>query len=263
MRTCIKLGGALLETAEGRRRIGAALQKAKEEGETLLLVHGGGRQLAALASRLGLEEKRHQGLRITDAETALVATWVLTGEVNKALVRSLVAAGLPAVGLCGADLGLFHPRRKRLPGVDLGFVGELHKEDIHAGALSPLLEAGLVPVLATLGPEKGGDPEAPLLNVNADEATGPLAAAAGMDRVLFLTDVEGIRGEDQEYIARTDRTHIQELCDKGVISGGMLPKVRAALAALDAGIPSVRILSGKLPDPIQAANQGKGTEVRA
>ncbi len=261
MRTCIKLGGALLQTSQGRAQIGASLRRAKSAGETLLLVHGGGRQIAALASRLGLSEKRHEGLRITDAETAQVATWVLTGEVNKALVCSLVAAGLPALGLCGADLGLFAPRRKHRSGVDLGYVGELRKDDIDADALLSLLEAGQLPVLATLGPEQGSVPGTPLLNVNADEATGPIAAAARMDRVLFLTDVEGIRGADGATIERTDRAGIQQLCEMGVIAGGMLPKARAALAALDAGVPSVRILSGTLPDPIQAANQGQGTEV--
>ncbi len=261
MRTCIKLGGALLQTPEGRAQISAALFRAREEGETLLLVHGGGQQIAALATRLGLKEKRHQGLRITDAETAQVATWVLTGEVNKTLVASLVAAGLPALGLCGADLGLFAPRRKRASGVDLGFVGELQKDDVCAGALLSLLEAGHLPVLATLGPELGSAQGTPLLNVNADEATGPIAAAAKMDRVLFLTDVEGIRGPDGSTIERTDRAKIQQLCEAGVIAGGMLPKARAALAALDAGVPAVRILSGALPDPIQAANQGQGTEV--
>ncbi len=261
MRTCIKLGGALLQTPEGRSRIASVLSKARGEGETLLLIHGGGKQIDALTSRLGLKEKRHEGLRITDAETAQVATWILTGEVNKTLVSSLVASGLPALGLCGADLGIFSPRRKSVPGIDLGFVGELRKDDINSAPLLHLLKAGFLPVLATLGPEKNNRPGTPLLNVNADEATGPIAAAAEMDRVLFLTDVEGIRGADGSLIERTDQAEIQKLCQKGVIAGGMLPKVRAALAALEAGVPSVRILSGAVSDPIQAANQGQGTEV--
>jgi acetylglutamate kinase len=261
MKTCIKLGGALLQTPEGRNRISSAILKARRGGETFLLIHGGGQQIATLASRLGLQEKRHEGLRITDSETAMVATWVLAGEVNKTLVRSLVAQGLPALGLCGADLGILAPRRKYAPGVELGFVGELQKEDVQAKALFNLLEAGLLPVLATLGPERKGDPDSPLLNINADEAAGPIAAAAQMDRVLFLTDVDGIRGANNKTIRRTDRKNILELCENGVIAGGMLPKVRAALAALDAGVPAVRILSGSLPDPIQAANEGQGTEV--
>lgn len=258
-RICVKLGGRLLEHADERARMAAALARVRDEGDELLLVHGGGAQLGLACAAMGLEENKHEGLRITDGSTARVATWVLAGEVNKALARSLVRAGLPALGLCGADLGLFLPRRKQMQGVDLGYVGELSVEDVDGQRLDALIAGDLVPVLATMGPEAFSEEESPMLNVNADEAAGPIAAAAQADELLFLSDVEGVKGDGGELLSVLDPQQTQALIDSGVIAGGMIPKVRAALAALDDGVPSVRIASGQVEDPIRTALAGGGT----
>jgi len=258
-RICVKLGGRLLDSAENRDRMALELARVHNEGCELLLVHGGGAQLGEACAAMGISENKHEGLRITDAATARVATWVLAGEVNKALVLCLVRQGLPALGLCGADLGLFRPRRKEMPDVDLGYVGELSVEDVDGKRLDALITGELIPVLATMGPEAFETREAPLLNVNADEAAGPLAAAAGADELLFLSDVEGVRGAEGELLKTLDPQQTQALIDTGVIAGGMIPKVRAALDALDFGVPSVRIASGQSENPILAALAGGGT----
>lgn len=260
MRLCIKLGGRLLEQAEGRARLARELACLRAEGCRLLIVHGGGARLGDVGRRLGLEERRHEGLRITDAETARAACWILGGELNKALVASLVAEGIPALGLCGVDLALFRPRRKRASGVDLGYVGELDPADIDGARLRSLIDLDMVPVLATIGPERdSADPDQPLLNVNADEAAGPLAAAAGADEVLFLSDVAGVLGAERQLLPVLDPVQCQALIDAGIVHGGMIPKVRAALDALEHGVPQARIASGEGERPVRAALDGGGT----
>lgn len=262
-RLCIKLGGRLLTDAQDRHRMAEALARAFGEGDELLLVHGGGAQLGEACAAMGLPEKKHEGLRITDRATARVATWVLAGEVNKTLVHSLTRLGLPALGLCGADLGLFGPRRKELPCVDLGYVGELSVEDVDAHKLDALIQAPSIPVLATMGPDPEGEENDPFLNVNADEAASPIAAAAQADELLLLSDVEGVRGPDGNILTTLDREQTEALMANGIIAGGMIPKIRAAWAALHEGVPSVRIASGEGEDPIQAALAGGGTQLVA
>lgn len=260
MRLLVKIGGALLEKPEGRARIAQAIANAKSAGHELLVVHGGGKQIGELATRLGLEEKRHEGLRITDAETGRVVTWVLAGEVNKNLVHALSNAGLRAIGMTGADLTLFTPRRKEAA-VDLGYVGTLTADDVATDALAPLLAAGIVPVIATLGPGADAAPGEPFLNVNADEAAGPIAAAAGADVMLMLSDVAGVLDATGNLVPQLRSSDVTDMIDAQVIRDGMIPKVRAALDALDAGVPRVRILSADQEDPIEAALTGTGTEI--
>ena len=261
LRICVKIGGALLETAEGRARLAASILAVREDDHEVIVVHGGGKQIAALAERLGLEEQRHEGLRITDEPTAQVARWVLCGEVNAELVHALVLGGVRAVGLNGADLGLLRAERKQAA-VDLGFVGELAPSGVDSSALEPLLDRGIVPVIATLAPERDATGTQPFLNVNADEAAGPIAAALEADRLLMLSDVPGVLGEDEELISRLEASEAQALIQAGTIRGGMIPKVRAALDAVAAGVPRVQILSGESPDPLSAALNGAGTAIQ-
>ncbi len=244
MRVLVKVGGAQLDTAEGRRGLAAALAQAIERGHRPILVHGGGPQIAALGRRLGVEERRWRGLRITDAATAEAVQLALAGGVNKTLVQALVAAGLPAVGLCGADGGLIAARRVRGVDpsgaeVDLGYVGE--PAEVRGALIETLLAGGFLPVIATVAPEAGAPGDAPLLNINADQAAGPLARACAAQAVLFLTDVPAVLDADGRPLADLDPARSAELEAAGVISGGMLPKVAAALAAVDAA-PAARVV---------------------
>ena len=266
MRVCIKVGGALVEDRAGRARLAGMLQRARAQGLHCVLVHGGGRQIREVCERLGLAEKRFEGLRITDAETARAVTWVLAGEVNKAIVAALLEAGLRALGLCGADLGIYRPQRKHAPkgsGVDLGYVGTLEPEDIAPAGLEALITAGILPVLATIGPEQGANADGPFLNVNADEAAGPIAAALRCNELIFLSDIPGVLDRHGELLAHLDRRGAERLIDEGTIHGGMIPKIRAALDAADAGVQRVRIVSGGGAEALQDALDGHGTLIQS
>lgn len=258
MRICVKVGGALVETAAGRARLAGMLQRAKAQEHECILVHGGGKQIREVTNLLGLEEKRHEGLRITDAMTARAVSWVLAGEVNKSIVAALAETDLRAVGLCGADLGLFHPRRKKAS-VDLGYVGTLEPSDVDARALTQVLTAGIVPVIATIGPERDAASDAPFLNVNADEAAGPIAAAFGCDTLVLLSDIAGVLDKTGALITHVDRQHADKLIEDGTIQGGMIPKIRAALDACVWGVSRVRICAGSGDFALQDALDGEGT----
>ncbi len=277
MRTFVKVGGALLDSAAGRQRLARSIASAlgRDPAPELAIVHGGGKQIASLANKLGIVEQRVEGLRVTGADTALVVMQVLAGEVNAFLVAALLAEDVPALGLHGASLGLFAARRKTHPEHDLGYVGTLAPEDVSSEALecilsmpspsdaSPRPHRRIIPVIATVGPERGASADAPFLNVNADEAAGPLAAAASADELLFLSDVPGVLDAKGDCVKELDRAACETAIQDGSISGGMIPKVRAALHAVDSGVKSVRILSGDCEDPLQAAAQGLGTEFHA
>jgi acetylglutamate kinase len=260
----VKVGGALLEEAAGLARLAAAVVRALAAGHEVVLLHGGGNQMRSLQKRLSIPDTYHAGLRVTDAATAEVALMVLGGSVNRTVVAALGRAGLPAVGLTGADGRIFHARRKLVPGVELGYVGEA----VHfvPTLIELLLGARFVPVVASVAPLHVAE-DAPcdrFYNINADEAAGPMAAAFRCDAALFLTDVPGVLDADRRLLALITEADAARLARDGVIAGGMQPKVDAAVHAARAGCALVKILPGDGPDPILAGLlPGRGTEVRA
>ncbi len=248
----VKIGGAALDDPILRGRFASSVKDAVESlGVDLALVHGGGPQLSRFQEQLGLEVKRNdRGLRITDPETARAAVCVLGGEVNAALVSSLTAASVRSIGLTCADGGL---ATARVLDPALGSVGELVSVD--PTVIEDLASAGFVPVIATLA----SDPREPLggsfLNVNADAAVAPIAAAWGADAVLFLSDVAGVLCGGK-HVASLDQAGAVHLESTGTLTGGMIPKVEAAIAATEA-LPRalVKIASGQTPGSIVAALQ--------
>ncbi|MBK8974519.1 MAG: acetylglutamate kinase [Planctomycetes bacterium] len=254
MRVCVKIGGAQLERADARAELAAALAAARNDGLETVVVHGGGNQIRALSRRLGIEDRYHDGLRVTDAPTAAVALQVLAGEVNKTLVQSLVVGGVPAVGLCGVDGGLFTAARHAPGGHDIGYVGTVHRADRRL--CDALLAAGFVPTLATiagLDPAQSGDREH-LYNINADHGAGPLAAALGCDAMLFLTDVPAVLDRDGRPLRRLTPDDCARLRADGTLTGGMIPKVESALLALrDLPDGTVKIAPAAGPDCVRAA----------
>jgi acetylglutamate kinase len=254
MKLCVKIGGAQLEQEDARRTLARAIAAARADGHEVVVVHGGGNQIRSLGRRLGIEDRYHEGLRITDAETAQVALWVLGGEVNKTLVQSLGDAGVLAVGLCGADGGLFTATRHQPDGVDLGYVGTVERVDPRL--CDALLAAGFVPVLATLAPldPAAAGPRDRLYNINADHAAAPLARQLGCDAMLFLTDVEGVLDADRRRLPTLSPADCARLRAAGVITGGMIPKVEAALGALRS-LPDglVKIAPAAGADAVRAA----------
>ena len=238
MRILVKVGGAQLEDPSARAELVRSVALARAAGLEIVLLHGGGNQIRALVRRLGLPERYHEGLRVTDADTAEVVLMVLAGLVGKTLAAAFEERGVRAASLCGADGSTFASVRERREGVDLGFVGAVDRVDPRL--VEMLLAEGYVPILATVAPGEPADRASgapsgsgPFHNVNADQAAGPIARALGSQAVLFLTDVEGVLGADGIRIAELSPERCAELRAAGVLAGGMIPKVEAALAAID------------------------------
>jgi acetylglutamate kinase len=226
-RLLLKIGGAQLEQQAPRARFCRAVATARAAGHELVIVHGGGNQIRALTQRLGLPERYHAGLRVTDAATADAVLMVLAGQVNRLLTAALQAAGVAAAGICGADGGSFTATPLVRDGIDLGYVGQVGATD--PGLVATLLGNGYVPVIATVAPGPGAGP---FFNLNADHAAGPLCRAFGCDALLFLTDVPGVLDAGGRRLAALTPADCARLVADGTAHGGMLPKLEAALLAL-------------------------------
>lgn len=212
-----------------------------------VLVHGGGKEIGQLQVALGGEPQFVGGLRVTDKIALRAAEMVLCGTVSTRLVAALVQAGIDAQGLSGVDRGLIRARKATHADGDLGFVGT--PTAVRGEILAELLHAGVIPVVApiSLGPDG-------TYNVNADEAAGAIAEALDDAEVVFVTNVPGVL-VDGIVAEQLDRQQVLELIDGGVITGGMIPKVRSALAALDVGVESARITN------LAGLESGAGTVV--
>ncbi len=244
----IKVGGSTLGSADTTFDDIAELVR---RGDTVVVVHGGGAEASEWLRRMSIPTRFQQGLRVTDADSLPVVVGALAGLVNKRIVAALTERGVAAVGLCGADARIV---RCRIADPSLGYVGE--PEQIDAGLLEHLLAGGFVPVLAPIGVSitPGHDV---LVNVNADTVAGDVAGALRARAVYFLTDVDGVRGEDGQVLPELTPSRCAELIERGVISGGMIPKVRACLHAVERGVPA-RILNGAQPRAILDA-EARGT----
>ncbi|MEO0652785.1 MAG: acetylglutamate kinase, partial [Planctomycetota bacterium] len=215
----VKIGGAVLEGVESQTAFARSMAKAIEAGHEIVLVHGGGNQLGELCARVGIEEQRWQGLRITDATTAELALCVLGGSVNRLAVRALELAGVCAVGLSGADGGLFAAEPLKSEEVDLGYVGRVAEVD--AKIVEHLLSAKITPVVCTVGPRQGAESTAePFYNVNADHAAGALARALDADVLLLMTDVPALLDANRQRVRCATVDRIAELEREGTIEGG-------------------------------------------
>jgi acetylglutamate kinase len=214
-----------------------------------VLVHGGGPVIDHWLRRLGLVPRFHQGRRVTDAATLEVARAVMVGLINGDLVRQLVARGVPALGLSGLDGGLI---RAEQHDPALGLVGLDPQAD--AASLRTLLTADYLPVVAPLALSHDGA----CLNVNADDAALAIALALRARRPAFISDVAGVRGSAGQVIAHLTPHHAVQLLREGTISGGMVPKVTACLAALDA-VGAIYILDGAEATGLRALFAGEAT----
>ncbi|MGE3174031.1 MAG: acetylglutamate kinase [Planctomycetota bacterium] len=230
MRILVKIGGAWLEETGPRAQLCQGIAAARRAGHEVVVVHGGGNQIRQLGRDLGVPERYHDGLRVTDARTAEVVLMVLAGQVNRTLTAALQRAGVPAAGICGADGGSFSARRMHSDDVDLGYVGAV--DEVRPQLVRTLLDAEFVPVVATVAPGVHGDASEPFYNINADHAAAPLCKAFDCAALLFLTDVDGVRGDDGAVLPRLDPAACKRLIASGTASGGMLPKLDAALRAL-------------------------------
>jgi len=229
----VKVGGNELDDAAFMERFVGALVRLEDPRP--VLVHGGGKEIAALQKRLGLQPQFVEGLRVTDAESLHVAEMVLSGSINKRLVARLVMAGAQAIGLSGVDLGLIRVDRMSHPSGDLGLVGSVRS--VNGEALNSLLAQGVLPVISPISLGYDGQ----TYNVNADHAALGIARAIAARALLLVTNVAGVLVDGQVQ-ARLGRVEAEALIARGTINGGMVPKVRSALDAVSAGVPEARIL---------------------
>jgi len=232
----LKVGGNEIEDEESLKALTGAVAVLRRS-TYLIIVHGGGRKIAQLQERLGLETRLVEGLRVTDQESLQVAEMVLSGTTNKRLTARLVAAGIPTIGLSGVDWGLLRAERLVHPAGDLGMVGRI--VSVHT-ELETLLKHGLVPVISPISLGLDGK----TYNVNADHAATAIAAAAGASALVFLSNVPGVLIGNETAPLLTS-TRIESLIADNEINGGMIPKVRSALEALAGGVPEVRITNLK------------------
>ncbi|MDA8063421.1 MAG: acetylglutamate kinase [Actinomycetota bacterium] len=223
-----------------------------------VVVHGGGPQIGELMGRLGKVPEFRDGLRVTDAETLEIARMVLVGKVNRELVTAINAHGHLAIGLSGEDAGLLtaSPRHP-----ELGFVGDVGSVD--ADLLRRLVAEDLVPVVATIGSDGQGQ----AYNINADTAAGALAAALGAHKLVYLTDVEGIRSERDDpssLLSRLDPDGLDRLVVAGAVAGGMVPKAAACVQAVRAGVGAAHVIDGRSEHALLLellSDEGVGTMV--
>lgn len=227
-----------------------------------VVVHGGGNEITLMLNKLGKKTEFLDGLRVTDAETAKIAEMVLSGSIGKSLVENLQSVGIPSVGISGKDgRTLLCSKKKDEKGRPLGFVGQIEKVD--TALLATLIDKGFVPVLSPVGV----DAKSNTYNVNADYAASAVAGALDAQKLIFLTDVEGILKDKDDpstlFSSLTKKEALAYIKD-GIIAGGMIPKVQCCLDALQKGVESVHVLDGRVPHAILLeifTTEGIGTMV--
>lgn len=254
----IKLGGATLGSHD---TILADLAYLQQRGKSLVVVHGGARVSTEWLSRLGIPSRFVDGERVTDKATLDVVTAVLAGLVNKEIVAAINSLGGRAIGISGVDGALIQGKIKSK---EMGYMGTVVKVDV--APLETLLDSGYIPVVAPVSLHSFDRPdEAPqLLNINGDPVAGEIAAAIGAERLIFLTDVDGVRDQSGKLLPRISPDEAEALLASGVISGGMVPKIKACLRALSTA-STTRIIDGKQPHALlnEIMGGGGGTTISA
>lgn len=233
----VKFGGNAMGDDDAMASFARDIVLMRLVGINPVVVHGGGPMINDMLDRLGIESTFVRGKRVTDKATVEVVEAVLSGLVNKRIVQAINAQGGKAVGISGKDAQLM-VCDQRDP--DLGFVGT--PVDVNPAVLRTLFDAEMIPVIAPLGVGKDGA----TLNVNGDTAAGAIAASLEADRLLLLTDVEGVKNAEGEVVTELTPEAVRELTDAGVIAGGMIPKTETALSAIENGVRAVVILDGRV-----------------
>ena len=227
-------------------------------GVEVVLVHGGGPEITETLKRMGKDSVFLNGLRVTDQETADVVQMVLAGKINKSLVNLLQIKGGAAIGLSGLD---GHMIKAEMKNKDLGYVGEI--TDVDVKPIMDLLNNDYIPVVSTIGCDNEGN----VYNINADTAAAYIAGKMGAERLITMTDIEGIlrdKNDPKSLISCLDIPEAKELFESGVISGGMIPKVQCCIDAIEQGVHKVTILDGRVPHALlieTLTDEGAGTMV--
>ncbi len=255
----VKFGGHAMVDPKLEEMVLKDIVLMKLVGMNPVIVHGGGPSITEWLKKVDIQAKFIDGLRVTDEATMEVAEMVLAGKINKGLVSQINLYGGKAVGLCGKDGGMILAEKKKSE-QDLGLVGEV--TEINTGILSILSAEGYIPVVAPVAAGKDGE----TLNINADYVAGALGGALKAYKLVLLTDVEGIYLDErsESLASRLNEVEIRQLIAKGVIKGGMIPKVESCLAALGSGVENIHIVDGRKPHALlleMFTKEGIGTMV--
>ncbi|PHR23292.1 MAG: acetylglutamate kinase [Hoeflea sp.] len=245
----VKYGGHAMGNAALGKAFAQDIALLKQSGVNPIVVHGGGPQIAAMLSKMGIESRFEGGLRVTDAKTVEIVEMVLAGSINKEIVALINAEGEWAIGLCGKDGNMVYAEKAHKTmidpdsnierALDLGFVGE--PVEVDRTLLDLLAKSEMIPVLAPVAPGRDGH----TYNINADTFAGAIAGAVEASRLLFLTDVPGVLDKNGKLIDELTVTQARALIADGTISGGMIPKVETCIEAIERGVKGVVILNGK------------------
>lgn len=241
----IKYGGNAMINEELKNSVMEDITLLHFVGLRPIIVHGGGPDISAALKKNGIKSEFINGLRYTDAETMRIAQEVLCGKTNKEVVSILNCKGSKAVGICGID-GAFIRCRKHMTTVDgeecdLGFVGEV--ETVDPVILEGMLDDGYIPVIAPIGVDGEGNS----YNINADSAAAAVAAAVSAEKLILLTDVEGVKDKEGRVVYEAAGAEFSKMIADGTITGGMIPKVEGCLDAIAAGVKGVHIIDGRIP----------------
>ncbi len=257
----VKYGGNVLAATDDRtalRLFAEDVVLMRSVGMRPVVVHGGGPQIGEMLERLNITSEFRNGLRVTDAATLEVARMVLVGKVNRDLVSAINVHGPLAVGMSGEDAQLL---RVTCRDPELGFVGDV--ESVNTDVLDRLLSDELIPVIATIGVDGAGQ----AYNVNADTAAGSIAGALGAEKLVYLTNIEGLRrnvDDPNSHISSTTVDELEAMMAEGMLTGGMIPKIESCLHAIRCGVGKAHILDGRAPHALLLevfTNAGIGTEV--
>ncbi len=263
----IKYGGHAMVDAKLKKSFALNLLLLKLIGINPVVVHGGGPQIGTFLEKLGKQSKFIDGMRITDNETMDIVEMVLVGKVNKEIVNNVNLSGGKAVGLSGKDgkliiaekLLMYKNHKDKPPEIiDIGKVGKVKK--INSEILDVMLDKEIIPVVAPVGVDNEGN----TYNINADLVAGEIAIALGAEKLIMLTDINGVMNQENRIISSVKVNNIEKLIKDGVISGGMIPKIRFCKKAVENGVNKVHIVDGRLENVLLLeifTNEGVGTEI--
>ena len=266
----VKYGGNAMTGDGGTDDFSQDIVLMKQTGIDPVVVHGGGPQIGAMLKKMDIHSTFVDGLRVTDATAVGIVEMVLTSSINKQIVTAINAAGGRAVGLSGKDGNLVVARKVAMTktnpetglkeAVDLGFVGEPDK--INPEVLHTMMKSEIIPVIAPVGVGTKGE----TYNINADTVAGAVAGALNAERLVLLTDVEGVLDKDKKLVPRLTVREARDLIADGTISGGMIPKIQTAIDAVEAGVKAAVILDGRIPHVLLLelfTEHGAGTLITA
>ena len=256
----VKYGGSAMLDEELKKHVIQDVTLLKLVGFKPIIVHGGGKEINSMLNRLGIQSQFKNGLRVTDGETMEIAEMVL-GKVNKSLVQLVESLGVRAIGVSGKDGGLLKVKKKYANGEDIGFVGEV--TDVNGKVLLDLIENDYIPIVCPVGL----DDEFNTYNINADDAACAIAQAMKVEKLAFLTDIEGVYKDPKDpstLISELEISEAEKLMSEGYIGGGMLPKLQNCIDAINSGVSRVHILDGRIPHCLLLeifTNKGIGTAI--